>query len=104
MKITKHWLPKSIFTIVQYIIIGLMALGASYSTDVGQWFILAFGLYALFIKKDSRFTFAVALFLLITIPLFKIFNQDGISENAAVYAFEVLAIGTLQSILVYERG
>ena len=86
-------------SIFQYVLITVIALGAAYSTEVGQWFILAFLLYLFFIKRDSRLAFGVALFLIIIIPFFNFLNQNGIAQNAAVYAFEVLVIGTLQSII-----
>jgi hypothetical protein len=92
-------IPKFFVSLFQYIFITFIAVGAAYSTEVGQWFILAFALYTIFIAKDSKLNFGVALFLLITIPFFLATKQNGIAENVAVYVFELLVIGTLHAAL-----
>jgi hypothetical protein len=92
-------LPKFIVSFFQYVFITFIAVGAAYTVEVGQWFILAFALYTLFIARDSKLTFGVAVFLIVTIPFFQLTKQVGIAENAAVYVFELLVIGTLQAAL-----
>jgi hypothetical protein len=100
-KIEKKWhvLPKGILSIIQYIFITVITIISAYSTDLGQLFILIFAVYSIVFRKDSKTTFAIALFLLITIPFFQVINQEGIAENFAIYVFNLLVLGTFQSIL-----
>lgn len=94
---------KSIFqfllSIFQYLFFAFIAFGGAYSVEVGQYFVLAYAIYAIFLKRDSKLTFSIALFLLITIIFFQIFNQPAISNNIAVYVFELLVIGTIQAMI-----
>jgi heme/copper-type cytochrome/quinol oxidase subunit 4 len=92
-------LTRFIISFIQYIFITFVALGAAYSVDVGQWYILAFILYTVFIARDPKLTFGIAVFLTITIPFFTLTDQPAIAQNTTVYVFELLVIGTLQALL-----
>jgi len=85
--------------LLQYFVIAIVAIIATLSVELGQYFILAFGAYVFIFKKDSRIVFAIALFLLISIPFFQIVNQSGVADNIAVYVFGLLVVGTLKAIL-----
>ncbi len=75
-----------------------MALGAAYSSAIGQWFVLAYAVLALATRRSSRLSFAVALLILVTIPLFEALSQPAIAQNAAIYVYELLLIGTVQAL------
>jgi hypothetical protein len=92
-----------IFDFVQYPLIAAAAIGAAYSTNVGQAIIGVYFLLAIIFKVRSQITFGVALLLLISIPFFQIIHLDGTSENAAVYAFEMLVAGTVQAMIELWR-
>lgn len=93
----KHLLIK-IADIVQYPIFGLGAFGAAYSLNIGQWLVVGFIIYSLIRRSSSKQSFAVALFLLLCIPLFQILKHDSISNNFAVYVYELLVFATAQTI------
>lgn len=84
---------------VQYPFIAAAAVTAAYSSMIGQWFVLAYIVYAIVLRKKSKQTFVLALVMLLTVPLFQIIGQSNISENTAIYTYELLAFGTLQAIV-----
>lgn len=88
---------------LQYPLIAAAALGMAYSSTVGQAIIGAYFLLAIIFRISSRFSFAVALVLLLCIPFFQILHMDGVSENAAIYAYEMLVVGTVQAIIELWR-
>ncbi len=100
---SRHWYVR-VFNIVQYPLFAAIAIAASYSTSIGQWFILGYVIIALLRRQDSRVTFAIAIFLLIAIPVFQLLQQPGVAENTAVYAYELLVFGTLQAIFEVIRS
>ena len=83
---------------LQYPAIMIAAILAAYSTKFGQWMVLGFVVLAVVTRRKSQLTFGVALFLLITIPLFQLIGQTGIAQNTAVYVFELLVFGVGQAI------
>jgi hypothetical protein len=85
--------------LVQTIIIAILAIVGAYSTSVGQWFVLLYAVFVLVLRRDSRLTFGIALFILITVPIFQLLGQDGVANNMAVYVYELLVIGTVQAMI-----
>jgi hypothetical protein len=83
---------------VQYPLIAAAALGAAYSSAVGQWFILGYVVIALLLRCTSRLSFGLALIILATLPLFVFLGQSGIAQNAGVYVLELLGFGTVQAL------
>lgn len=99
------WLG-TVLSIAQYPLFGAIAIAASYSTKIGQWFVLAYVIYAIIRRQNSRLTFGLAVFLLLAIPIFQVLQQThvvenvgGVAENTAVYVFELLVFGTLQAMI-----
>lgn len=86
-----------------YPLFAVGAIAAAYSSTIGQWLVLAYGLFAIFTRRDSRLSFGIALFTLITIPIFQLIHQTGIASNAAIYTYELLVIGTIQAIIELRR-
>jgi hypothetical protein len=74
-------------------------LAAAFNAAIGQLFVAAFALYVLIRRPDTRLIFGVALFVLLTIPLFEALGRSGIAENAAIYVYELLVIGTISALL-----
>jgi hypothetical protein len=101
--VTPHRRLNLALELVQYPLIAAAALGAAYSATIGQWLILAYGLIAIFTRRPSRLSFGMALFLLITIPFFQALGQSGIAENAAIYTYELLVVGTIQTVLELRK-
>lgn len=94
-----------VFNIAQYPLLALVAIVAAASTAIGQWFVLAYVIVALVRRQDSRLTFALAIFLLIAIPVFQLLQQPGVAKNTAVYVYELLVFGTLQAMFeVFKAG
>jgi len=92
-----------IFDFAQYPLIALAAVGIAYSPAVGQAAVGIYLLMALIFKVSSRVSFAIALVLLVCIPFFQVLGQATVSENVAVYAYEMLVVGTLQAIIELWR-
>lgn len=94
----------SLSIVIQYVLIAAIALAAAYSTSIGQWFVLALAIYVVFTRQDSRLTYGIALFILVTIPFFQLINQLGVAHNMSVYVFELLILGTIQSLIEIRRS
>ena len=94
---------KKIWEFAQYPLIAIVALASAYSTTIGQWLVLVYGIMAIWQRWGSRQSFGIALFLLITIPLFQLIGQAGIAENVAVYVYELLVIGTIQALIELHK-
>ena len=92
-----------IFDFAQYPLIALAAVGIAYSPAAGQVAVGIYLLMALIFKVSSRVSFAIALVLLVCIPFFQVLGQATVSENVAVYAYEMLVVGTLQAIIELWR-
>jgi uncharacterized membrane protein len=88
-------IARRFLTALQYGAIALASLLAAGSQTAGQIMVLLFGIVVIWRKLGSRPVFILALFLLVAIPLFQILQQPVISENLAVYVFELLVIGTI---------
>ncbi len=102
-KTPKPTLYRKLLDFIQYPLIAVAALTAAYSPTAGQIIIGVYFLIALIFKISSRASFAIALVLLLCIPFFQILGQAGISENVAIYAYEMLAVGTVQAIIELWR-
>jgi len=96
---TKSSKMRRLLALLQYPLIAVITIVAVYSTSIGQWLVVAYAIYALVRRIDSKSTFIAALVLLAGIPLFQILNQPGVSENIAIYTYELLVVGTLQAIV-----
>ncbi len=90
---------RKFLSLAQYPLSAIVLGVAIYSTTVGQWIILAYAIYAIVKGVKSQNTFVAALILLIAIPLFQLLNQPGVAEVIAMYAYELLVVGTLQAII-----
>jgi hypothetical protein len=80
---------------MQYPIIAVVALGSAYSSIVGQIIILLFLIASLTFKLSSRISFVIAIVLLASIPFFQAIKQTGVAQNSAIYAYEMLVVGTV---------
>ncbi|HUC20363.1 MAG TPA: hypothetical protein VMR98_02630 [Candidatus Polarisedimenticolaceae bacterium] len=89
-----RWLNRS-----QYPIIMVVALVMAYSASIGQWVVLAYAIVVLLFRIDSRQPFAGALILLVAIPTFQLIGLSYISENIAIYAYELLVVGVIRAIV-----
>lgn len=90
---------RKLLALLQYPIVAILALVAVYSVTIGQWLVVAYAVYVLIRRVDSRSTFIGALLLLIAVPVFQLLNQPGVAEHIAVYTYELLVVGTLQAII-----
>ncbi len=88
-----------LLSIVQYGVFAIVALVAAGNSTLGQYFVLAYALYAILRRSNSQRTFLLALLLLISVPIFQILGQTGIADNMAIYTYELLVIGTVQAII-----
>lgn len=55
-------------------------------------------------QLDARILVAVALVLLLTVPLVNMLNQAGVAENVALYAFLLLCISMLLQTIAWLRA
>ncbi len=98
-----HAAPRSrrkVWEYAQYPLIAIVALTAAASSTLGQILILIYAVIVLFIRRQSsRLSFGLALVILLAVPLFQIIGQSGIAENAAIYVYELLVVGTIGAIL-----
>lgn len=101
--VTPHRRLNIILEIIQYPLIAAAALGAAYSSTVGQALIVMYALYVISRRRSSRLTFSITLFMLITIPFFQAINQTGIAANAAIYTYELLVVGTIQALFELRK-
>lgn len=83
---------------LQSSLIVVAALTMAFNVTAGQVFIGLYGLVVLAKRLDSRGPFIVAVIMLITIPIFQLINLSGFSENAAIYAYELMVIGVVEAI------
>ncbi len=65
--------------------------------------VLAYLVAAIILPIDSKWSFLVAIGLLILQPLLIFFKQTGPAESYAVYSFYFLSIGVLSAIVEYRR-
>lgn len=87
-----------------YPVLVIVALIAGSSLTIGQAIIgIYFVLAVIFRKIDSRVSFIMTLVLLICIPLFDLIGQNIFSSYAAIYTFELLLIGLVQSVIELRR-
>jgi hypothetical protein len=93
----------TILTALQYGIITIGALVAAFNSTAGQILVGLYAGYVLIRRPGSRLTFAIALFILLTIPLFQALGRGGIAENAAIYVYELLVIGTISALFELRK-
>jgi len=84
---------------LQYPLLAAIAILAAYSAAYGQVFIAAYVVYAIVRRQSPRLSFGLALFLLLCVALFLILSQLSIAQTAAIYVFELLVFGILQTFL-----
>jgi hypothetical protein len=96
--VTPHRRLNLAIELLQYPLIAAAALGAAYSSSIGQWLVLAYAVVVLVTRRSSRLSFGVALFLLITIPFFQALGQSG-----AIYTYELLVVGTIQALMELRK-
>lgn len=88
----------------QYPLFAALALVASVNAMFGQSAILAYAVIVLVLRrKPSSLSFVLALIILISIPIFTLIGQPTIAENAAIYVYELLVVGTIQAILELKQ-
>ncbi len=97
--VTRASMFRKALALLQYPLSAILLSVAVYSTAIGRWFILLYAIYALIRGVQSKSTFVAALLLLVAIPLFQVINQPGVADNIAVYAYELLIVGTVQVIV-----
>jgi len=91
---------QSVWNISQYPLLAIVALSAAASSTVGQLFVLAYAFFAIVIRRQpSGLSFGLALVILVAVPLFEALGRPGIAENAAIYVYELLVVGTIGAIL-----
>lgn len=90
--------------ILQNSVIAIIAVAMAYSSVVGQAIIGIYLLAGLLLKFDSRYSFGAALIFLIGVPFFQAIGMTGVSENSAIYAYEMLVVGVAQAIVESFRS
>lgn len=95
---------RSWLSLLQYPAIAVAALAAAFNSTAGQLMVLAYGAYVLLRRRSARISFGAALFVLLTIPLFQLLGRDGIAENAAIYVYELLVIGTISALIELRKS
>ena len=104
VRLPRRWsLRIGLVTLLQYAALAVIAVASAYSTAIGQWFVLVYALYALLTRQDSRVSFGIALFVLVSVPFFQVINQPGVANNMAVYVYELLVVGTVQALIELRR-
>lgn len=104
VRLPRRWsLRIGLLTLIQYGILAAIAVAGAYSTSIGQWFVLAYAVYVLATRQDSRLSFGIALFVLVSVPFFQVLNQPGVANNMAVYVYELLVVGTIQALLELRK-
>jgi hypothetical protein len=98
----RRWRRRA-FEMLQYPLIAAVALGAAYTAVFGQWVVLGYAVIAFALRRPSRLSFGLALFILTTVPLFSVLGQPGIAQNAAIYVYELLLFGTVQVIFEHRK-
>ena len=94
-----HMLRARLSSVLQYVAVITVALVSTYSTTIGQWLILAYAVFVITTRRDSRLSFGIALFLLIAIPIFQLLGQSGVANNIAIYVYELLVVGVVQAMI-----
>jgi|GEM_PF-5281070 len=84
---------------LQYPLIGIVALAMAYNATIGQWLVGIYAVAALVLRVDSQQPFIGALILLVAIPVFQVIGLTGVSQNAAIYAYELLVVGVIVAII-----
>lgn len=89
--------------LVQYPVIGAVALVAAFNSTAGQIMVALYGIVALLRHVDAKISFGIALAMLLAIPLFQAIGRAAIADNAAIYAFELLVIGTVSAAIQLRK-
>jgi hypothetical protein len=96
---------KKLLDMLQYPLIAGLALGASINTTFGQLIILVYAVIVIIFRRNtSALSFGLALLILISVPIFSAIGQSAISENAAIYVYELLVVGTIQAIVELKKS
>lgn len=96
---TRPPLWRRLLDFAQYPLIAGAAILAASNSTAGQVMIGLYAILCLLVRFSSKYTFGTALILLLGIPFFQALHQSGVSEKSAIYAYELLVVGTLQAII-----
>jgi hypothetical protein len=97
--ITASGRRQKLWEFAQYPLVAAIALTAAANVDLGQLMILVYGVIVVGWRRPSKQVFVLALVILVSVPIFQALNLPGISENAAIYVYELLVVGTIRAIL-----
>jgi hypothetical protein len=95
---------RQIWEFAQYPLLALIALVAAASTTFGQALVFVYAVIVVARRRTSTTTFGLALIILVAIPIFQALGQATIAENAAIYVYELLVVGTIQAILELRQN
>jgi hypothetical protein len=90
---------QKVWEFAQYPLVAVVALAAAANADLGQLLVLIYGVVIVGWRLPSKQVFVLALVLLVSVPIFQVLSLPGISENAAIYVYELLVVGTIRAIL-----
>ena len=97
-------LRAKLWNLAQYPLVAIAALIAAFSVQFGQLLVLMWGVWSLLRRYDPRYSFGAALFVLLTIPLFQALGRPGIADNAAIYVYELLVVGTISAVIALRKS
>lgn len=93
-----------LWDLVQYPLFAVIAITASVNNTFGQLLIGVYAVIVIFIRRrPSSLSFGLALIILISVPIFNLIGQSSIAENAAIYVYELLVVGTIQAIVELKQ-
>lgn len=96
---------RKVWDIAQYPVLAIVALAAAANSTFGQLLVLGYALIVLFVRRQSSgLSFGLALIILLAVPLFQAIGHAGIAENAAIYVYELLVVGTISAIMELRRN
>ena len=90
-------------SILQYAIFAGVGIAVVFDRNLGQLLIGFLTVLALVIRIPYKMAFGSALFLLVTIPLFLLLQRPQVAYTLAIYAYELLSIGVIMSIIQRPR-
>lgn len=94
---------QKVWGLAQYPLFATAALVAAANSTFGQLLVLGYALVVVIQRRPSQLSFGLALIILISVPLFQGIGQPGIAENAAIYVYELLVVGTISAILELKQ-
>ena len=94
---------QKVWEYAQYPLVAIVALAGADNTTIGQLLVLVYGIVVVVWRLPSKQVFMLALILLVSVPLFQALGLPGISENAAIYVYELLVVATIRAILELNK-